>query len=60
MHVGYADVLQNDESSMHPTFKESNDTYTYILEIDDFGDVVGGEWIGDRLPCTSRFFMGCP
>ena len=47
MHVGYADVLQNTESSSHPTFKESNDTYTYILEIDDFGDVVGGEWIGD-------------
>ena len=45
--IGYAQVLQNSESSDYPTFKESNEVYTYILEIDDFGDIVGGEWIGD-------------
>ena len=47
MRIGYAQVLQNSESSTHPTFKESSETYTYILELDDFGDIVGGEWIGD-------------
>lgn len=55
MHVGYADVLENTESSGYPTFKESNDTYTYILEIDDFGDVVGGEWIDDSYHAHPDF-----
>lgn len=47
MRIGYAQVLQNSESSNYPTFKESSEVYTYILEIDDFGDIVGGEWIGE-------------
>ena len=46
MHIGYAQVLQNSESD-RPIFKKSSEVYTYILEIDDFGDIVGGEWIGD-------------
>ncbi len=46
MRIGYTQVLQNSESDNYPTLKESSETYTYILEIDDFGDIVGGEWIG--------------
>ena len=46
MHIGYAEVLNNKESDVYPTFKESSTTYTYILELDNFGDIIGGEWIG--------------
>lgn len=46
MQIGYAEVLNNDENN-HPTFKESSEVYTYILELNDFGEIIGGEWIGD-------------
>ena len=47
MRITYAEVLKDTERSNYPNLTEKQEVYTYILEIDDFGDVVGGEWIGD-------------
>ncbi len=44
MHVSYAkSVDETDAGELHVGGK----VYTYILEIDNFGDIVGGEWVGN-------------
>ena len=44
-HVYYTDALLNEEAIKPPIPK--HEEYTYILELDDFGEIIGGEWIGE-------------
>lgn len=46
MQITYAQVA-DAEVNTYPNLKEEQEVYTYILEIDDFGDIVGGEWVGN-------------
>ena len=55
MHVGYAQVLSDRENSTYPNLTKKSEVYEYILEIDDFGDIVGGEWIGDSYHAHPDF-----
>jgi hypothetical protein len=55
--VEYAKAFKNEylQSELKPEDKSSSATYTYILELDKEGRIIGGEWTGTSIQSHPDF-----